>query len=258
MKKNPIYILFILIFLLSCQKKNENYKLFNSTQDSSSILQEGISKDYSSEEKSGKEPTERKSFQSYFKADSTMDVGMVRHRINISNKDETVKLAAICNCEKNAKNNTIKIQLTAVMPTGSELEEGITGSRFFSDIGLGNDFKGQFKFLTFHLTDSVISKIQLLSKSIEKEYNGSDFKYSDITKYQVKISKFDYSIASDIYGKYKVILPEPFGYIENDTILEGTFKCNNWRINDFESVKEWDLEKENEAKKKSHGFRINE
>ncbi len=256
MKRSPIYIILILIFLVSCKNKNENSKADNITRNSSSLKNDSINRDSIAERNSKKGQSDKKSFQNYFKSDSTIDKSIVKHRIDISNKDETVKLAAFCNCNKNVKNNTIKIQLTAAIPTSSELKQGITGSRLFSDIGPENDFKGQLKFLTFYLKDSTINKIQLLSKSTDKEYNGSDFKYSDIEKFKVTISKFDYSIASNVYGKYKIILPEPFGYVENDTILEGTFKCNNWRINEFNDVKESDLEKWNEAKNKSYGFRI--
>ncbi|HLV50706.1 MAG TPA: hypothetical protein VKY44_01965 [Flavobacterium sp.] len=253
MKKNPIYIILSLIFLITCQYKQENSKTHTITPDSSSIKNDNITRG-DSLFPGNLEQADKKSFRSSFKSDFTIEKSMVKHSIDISNKDETVKLPAFCNCEKNKKNNTIKIQLTAAIPTSSELEQGITGSRLFSDIGPGNDFKGQLKFLTFHLKDSTINKMQLLSKSTDKEYHGSDFKYSDIEKYEVTISKFDYSIASDIYGKFKIILPEPFGYIENDTILEGTFKCNNWRINKFNDIKESDLNKRNESKNRELRF----
>lgn len=102
--------------------------------------------------------------------------------------------------------------------------------------------KAQFRYLTFHLRDSTLEKTQLFYKSLEKAYDNSDFKYSNIPEYQLLISKFDYSIASDVFGRYKVLLPEPFGYFKNDTLLTGTFECNNWRINSLEKIKNWDLE----------------
>lgn len=257
MREKPIYILLILLFSISCQPKNGNNKSVNDAQKRLSTTNKTVTLDSVTNGKT-RAKTKKETFTNYFRSDSSIDKNAVTHRIVLSNKDQNKELAALYNCAKNVKKNSLKIQITAAMPTSAEIKKGITGSRLFSNIGPENDFKGQLKFLTFYLKDSTITKIQLLSKSTDKEYNGSDFKYSDIEKYQVVISKFDYSIASNVFGKYKIILPESFGYIKNDTIMEGTFQCNNWRINEFDNVKEWDLEKWNEAKKRSYGFRINE
>ncbi|NGP75469.1 hypothetical protein G3570_02410 [Balneolaceae bacterium YR4-1] len=180
-------------------------------------------------------------FQSNFISDTTLTNRDSIDVLSISNGSMTEEILAITNCDKNAEENTIKIQIRSTIPTIAELKEGSTGGRIFMGLA-GWPKKAQFRFLTFHLKDSTIEKAQLFYKSLEKAYDNSDFKYSNISKYQLRISKFDYSIASDVYGRYNIQLPEPFGYFDSDTLLSGTFVCNNWRIDSLEEIKNWDLE----------------
>ncbi len=223
MFKRPIYVAIIFLFI-SCQSDKNK-----SQTDSSSV------------EKTNPAVQAKDSFKNYFKSDSTLTKKDSVDVLAISNGSKTEEILAICNCDKNVEENTIKIQIRVAIPTIPELEEGATGGRTF--MGLARwPKKAQFRYLTFHLKDSTIEKTQLFYKSLEKAYNNSDFKYSNVSEYQLRISKFDYSIASDIFGKYEVLLPEPFGYFKNDTFLTGTFECNNWRINSLEKVKKWSLE----------------
>lgn len=126
-------------------------------------------------------------------------------------------------------------------------------------MGLGNSgsFKGQLKTLTFHIKDSLIEKIDLISKSTDRDYGGLGYDYLEISKYEVNISKMDYTIASNIFGNYKLILPQEYGCFESDTILTGTFVCNNWRINRLEDLKSLDLNKWNAQKQSDMGFQVN-
>jgi hypothetical protein len=197
-------------------------------------------------------------FKSYFKIDSSLTK---RDSVNItivSNGENKQRLLSICNCEKNKKKNTIKIQLTSAIPTKSELKNGEKGSRLFMDIGNPGSFKGQIKTITFFLKDSLIEKIDFISKSTDKDYGDLGYEYMNPEKYHIKISKMNYSIASDIFGTYELILPKGYGYLKNDSIVKGTFECNNWRVNKLEDLKNLDLDKWNEQKKKSRGIQIYE
>jgi len=223
MHERLIYIAIIFLFA-SCQShENEAKNKSSSVENSGSTIQA------------------TDSFESYFKSDSTLTKRDSVDVLAISNGSKTEDILAISNCEKKVEENTIKIQIRVAIPTITELKEGDTGGRTF--MGLGRwPKKAQFRFLTFHLKDSTIEKTQLFYKSVDKIYNNSDFKYSNISNHQISISKFDYSIASEIFGNYTVILPEDFGYFKDDTLLTGTFQCNNWRIQSLEGVKDWDLE----------------
>ncbi|MBX2829460.1 MAG: hypothetical protein KTR22_14950, partial [Flavobacteriaceae bacterium] len=118
-------------------------------------------------------------------------------------------------------------------------------------------FSGQMKFITFNLKDSLVSKIQFLSKSSKVEYEESDFKYSDISRYQISISTFDFAVASQVFGTYKLVLDEEFGYFDNDTIVKGTFKCINSRIQKFKEIQEWNIPEWNKKKKEKWGIQLN-
>src|SRR5690554_4745642 len=71
-------------------------------------------------------------------------------------------IAAFCSCQKNKKNNTIKIQLTTAIPTKKELDTLKETDKKWNkvlqliDLGYLDDINGQFKFLTFELKDSLV------------------------------------------------------------------------------------------------------
>ena len=140
----PFYLIISVLFLISCNKKKEK-----------EIYEVKVSENTTSiKNKVG--------FKSYFKIDSSLTK---RDSVNItivSNRENKQRLLSICNCEKNKKKNTIKIQLTSAIPTKIELKNGEKGSRLFMDIGNPGSFKGQIKTLTFFLKDSLIEKIDFI------------------------------------------------------------------------------------------------
>ena len=242
--KNAISIL-ILFVIFSCKtdnktgEKNIEYQKIEKTKTDSIII-----------------------FINQIRIDSTLKPLGKIVELEISNGFKSESVFAICSCQKDKKNNIIKIQLRSGIPTKKELDStGITdksGGRLnhLMDLGYLKRIDGQFQFLTLILKDSVIKNLELYSKSTELEYNGSDFKSMDIDKYKIAISTFDYSIASNVYGNFELRLPEGFGYFENDTILKGHFECNNWKISSKEEIKNWNIKKSFENRNNDRGFRI--
>ncbi len=169
--------------------------------------------------------------------------------LELSNGKRKETVFAICSCQKDKKNNTIKIQIRSGIPTKKEMDStGITdksGGRLnhLMDLGYLKKIDGRFQFLTFFLKDSILTQLEMYSKSTEPEYNGSDFKSMDIDRYKIAISTFDYSIASAVYGNFELRLPKDFGYFDNDTILKGHFECNNWKIATKDEIQKWEINK---------------
>jgi len=201
-------------------------------------------------------------FKNEIKIDTTIKpLGKVVE-LELSNGKKSENIFALCSCQKDKKNNTIKIQLRSGIPTKKELDStGITdksGGRLMQlmDLGALKRIDGQFKYLTFILKDNLLTDLQLYSKSTELEYDGEDFKSMKINRYKIAISKFDYSIASDIFGNFELRLPSDFGYFRNDTILKGHFECNNWKISSKEDIKDWNIQDWHNKKNASRGFRI--
>jgi|GEM_PF-1386995 len=160
----------------------------------------------------------------------------------------TDSIVAVCTCQKNKKKNTIFIQLLTAIPTKKQLQRGLRKKRplhqlFEWNIPPKDSIIGQFKFLTIKLKDSLVQTIELYAKSTDKDYEGKDFENVEIDNYEIKISTFNYSIASNVYGNFEVTLPKYFGYFENDTILKGYFECNNWEIRTKEQIKNWEINK---------------
>ena len=80
---------------------------------------------------------------STFERDSTLKAQKVDLLLaNSENRIDT--LIGFCNCEKNVKNNTLKIQVRTEFPSFSELEKG---NRSSTEFQLG--VERQFRFLTF-------------------------------------------------------------------------------------------------------------
>jgi hypothetical protein len=241
---NRISIL-ILLVLLSCNTDNQ-------------IGKKNVEYQKKEEEKNDS----LKAFRNYIRIDSTLKpLGRVVE-LELSNGIKNEGIFALCSCQKDKKNNKIKIQIKSGIPTKKELDStGITdksGGRLMQLMHLGNlkRIDGQFKYLTFILKDSLLTDLELYSKSTELEYDGKDFKSTEINKYKILISKFDYSIASDVFGNFEIRLPNGFGYFINDTILKGNFECNNWRISSKADVKNWNIQEWLEKKNASRGFRV--
>src|SRR5690606_30997369 len=126
------------------------------------------------------------------------------------------------------------------------------------DLGNLDDINGQFKFLTIELKDSVVQSISLLSKSTDPDYNAKYFDSTRVKNHKIEISKFDYSIASDIYGNFEIVLNEDFGLFENDKTIIGYFECNNWQIRTKEEIIEWNIKESFKKRNANRGFRVME
>jgi hypothetical protein len=242
--KNGISIL-ILLVLFSCKtdnqtgEKNVEYHKIEKTKTDSTTT-----------------------FRSQIRIDSIIKPLGKAVELELSNGIKSESVFALCSCQKDKKNNIIKIQLRSGIPTKKELDStGITdksGGRLnhLMDLGYLKRIDGQFQFLTLILKDSIMKDLELYSKSTELEYNNSDFKSMDIDKYKIAISTFDYSIASDVYGNFELRLPQGFGYFENDTILKGHFECNNWEISSKEEIKNWNVKEWFKNRNNNRGLQL--
>jgi hypothetical protein len=233
MKQRFSILFLILIAIYSCAQNEEQKK--EAKESKIEIKKERISK--------------KERFQNIIKIDTTQNNKNAIDFLMVSNSIKSDSIISICNCDKDKKNNSIKIQLETGIPTKKELDTMSENSKKWNrvlqtrDLGYLTKLTGQFKFLTIVLKDSIVKSIDIYSKSTEKEYNGSDFDSLSIERYKINISKFDYSIASDIYGDFELRLNKEFGLFPNDTILKGTFICNNWIISDKEKIRNWDINK---------------
>lgn len=149
-------------------------------------------------------------------------------------------LIGFCNCEKNVKNNTLKIQIRTEFPSLSELKKG---NRSATEFQMGID--RQYRFLTFFLRDSIVEKAKVFKASTESQFKNKKIDSSSIKHYKIKISRFDYKIAQNVWGNYEFELLNSFGFIENDFNVKGTFHCNNWKIVDYEELNEWTIKGNN-------------
>jgi len=245
MKPKLQILLSILILAFSCVKKNEQKKSKNEIN----IGEE-------------KRINTKKEFENKFEIDTALIKKNAFGYFKLSNSIKEDSILSLCNCKKYKKNNRIKIQLTTEIPTQKELDTMNESSnnryRFFQfgDLSSRKTINGQFKFLTIVLKDSIVESVNLYSKSTEKEYNGVDFNSLSIKKYKINISKFNYSIASNVYGNFELHLSKQFGFFENDTILKSEFLCNNWVITEKENIKNWNIKKSFENRHNDRGFRI--
>jgi hypothetical protein len=149
-------------------------------------------------------------------------------------------LIGFCNCEKNVKNNTLKIQIRTEFPSLSELEKG---NRSATEFQMG--IPRQYRFLTFYLRDSIVQKTKIFKASTEPQFETKKIDSSSIDNYKIRINRFEYKIAQNVWGTYEIELSNSFGFIKNDKRIRGTFHCNNWRIVKYEDLPEWTNKGEN-------------
>ena len=149
-------------------------------------------------------------------------------------------LIGFCNCEKNVKNNTLKIQIRTEFPSLSELEKG---NRSATEFQMG--IPRQYRFLTFYLRDSIVEKTKIFKASTEPQFETKKIDSSSIDNYKIRINRFEYKIAQNVWGTYEIELSNSFGFIKNDKRIRGTFHCNNWRIVEYEDLPEWTNKGEN-------------
>ena len=149
-------------------------------------------------------------------------------------------LIGFCNCEKNIKNNTLKIQIRTEFPSLSELEKG---NRNATEFQMG--IPRQYRFLTFYLRDSIVEKTKIFKASTESQFGNKKTDSTSFQNYKIKINKFDYEIAQNVWGNYELELPNSFGFIKNDFKIKGTFHCNNWKIVEYEQLSDWTIKGNN-------------
>ena len=171
--------------------------------------------------------------------DSTLELQKVDLIYTISNK-QIDTLIGFCNCEKNVKKNTLKIQLRTEFPSLSELKKG---NRSATEFQMG--IERQYRFLTFYLRDSIVEKTKIFKASTESQFANKKIDSTSIKNYEIKISRFDYKIAQKVWGNYELELPSTFGFIENDFKIKGTFHCNNWKIVEYEELPDWTIKGNN-------------
>jgi hypothetical protein len=171
--------------------------------------------------------------------DSTLELQKVDLIYTISNK-QIDTLIGFCNCEKNVKKNTLKIQIRTEFPSLSELEKG---NRNATEFQMGID--RQYRFVTFYLRDSIVEKIKIFKASTDSQFENKKIASTSIKNYKINISRFDYKIAQNVWGDYELELPNTFGFIENYFKVKGTFHCNNWKIVEYEELPDWTIKENN-------------
>lgn len=220
--KNVIYIisLFVLLTHSSCKNENElkeNKSIVETTADTVVI---------------------KKKTNSTIQRDTTLKAQKVDLLFTYTaQKIDT--LIGFCNCEKNIKENTLKIQIRTEFPSSTELKKGNRSATEFQ-MGLPR----QYRFLTFYLRDSIVEKTKVLMASMEAQFDNKKIDSLSFQNYSIKVNTFDYRIAQNVWGTYEVELPESFGFNENDNKISGAFHCNNWKIVEYEDLPEWTIKGE--------------
>ncbi len=209
----------VMLLIFSCHQKEEDFS--NSARITIPVTADSIIKNESP-----------KVYQSYLKKDP----GLTKEKIDwvYLKRDRSDTLVAFCNCQKNIAQNTLIIQPRIEFPSKSELDKGNRTPTYFLP-GLPR----QYRFPTIYLKDSTVQKIELLKASEEKQFDNQKTDSVAVVRYQIHINTYDYRIAQNVWGAYKLILPEELGYSENDTIISGTFHCNNWKAVRYENLGEW-------------------
>ena len=147
--------------------------------------------------------------------------------VQIRSFDKIDTLISFCNCEKNFENNSLKIQIGTSFPPASKLKQ--SGLRLvlpppqITEKG----FDIQYGIITFSIKDSIVQNAYLMRISTEKEFQGKNKELLELSKFKLTINKFRYNIASDIWGEYTVIIPSGFTRSKSDSLISGTFHCNN-------------------------------
>lgn len=170
--------------------------------------------------------------------DSTLKFQKI-DKIFLSSDKEKDTLIGFCNCEKNLKNNTLKIQIRTEFPSLSELRKG---EKYHTEFQVG--IPRQYRFITFYLKDSIVEKAKIFMASTELQFKNKKTDSLSFTNYELTLNKFNYKTAQNVWGNYKIELPSPFGFIENDTKVIGTFHCNNWKIVEYNNLSDWTIKSE--------------
>jgi hypothetical protein len=221
--KNSIHILslVLLISLFSCKKDIKPKEIELNIETNTNIVEV------------------KKNKMSNIERDSTLELQKADLIYTISDK-QIDTLIGFCNCEKNVKNNTLKIQIRTEFPSLSELKKG---NRNATEFQMG--VPRQYRFLTFYLRDSIVEKTKIFKASTESQFENKKIDSTSIKNYTIKISRFDYKIVQNVWGNYELELTNPFGFIENDFKVKGTFHCNNWKIVEYKELPDWTIKGNN-------------
>jgi hypothetical protein len=188
-------------------------------------------------------------FSTFIKLDTSYTKPKHFNDLIVENQITSDTLFSACSCDKNVKDNSIKIQIKTAIPTKKKLDSMPKDSRerynkllelYSLDLN-PPPFEGQLKYINFVLKDSTVINSNIISRSSEMEYHGKNFKKDTIHKYQIKISRFKYHNASKVYGIFKILLPVEFGFTCNDTIVSGGFLCMNWIINEEFDIRNYEF-----------------
>lgn len=219
MKKN-LLLIFLILTCCFCNEKKE------------SIAENPVIRD-----KDTTLVTNKKNPINNYQSGIQLDTSLLPEKIDLTllhSDNDTDTLIAFCNCEKNVKKNTLIVQVRNEFPPESELLKGNRQSTLFIE-----NIPVQYRSLTFYLKDSIVMDVKLLKVSSESQFDGERIDSLTVQKYRIKINKFDYKIAQDVWGSYEVLLPNGYGYFENDTLIRGTFICNNWKAVSYEDLENW-------------------
>ncbi len=156
--------------------------------------------------------------------------------IFLHSENQTDTLIGFCNCEKNIKNNTLKIQVRTEFPSLNKLRNN---NRSATEFQTGVD--KQYRFITFYLKDSLVDKTKIFKASTKAHFNDKKIDSFSFDEYKININQFHFEIAQNVWGDYQIDLSKPFGFIKNEKKLNGTFRCNNWRIVEYEDLHNWTL-----------------
>ncbi|PQJ20784.1 hypothetical protein [Tenacibaculum sp. SG-28] len=177
--------------------------------------------------------------ESNYNSDIVLDSSLSKQEmdfIQIKRGKKTDSLVSICGCEKNVESNTLKIQIRTSFPPKSKLEEGELNNSlppaFISEYG----YDIQYRFITFLVRDSIIQNVQLFKVSTENQFKGQSKVQEDLDSYMLKLNKFNYQIANNIWGEFEVIVPSGFVMNGEGSVINGTFHCDNGGISHFSDL----------------------
>ena len=141
-----------------------------------------------------------------------------------------------CNCQKNVSKNKLIIQIEKLLPSTSYKDKYLEKMRKFANIfGLFPFYEDSIGFqdtqITIYLTDNKVDSALIKRTSQEPEFDGKYKIKGQVDYFNIHLTKTSYKIASDIWGVAKLKMPIPFGWIEEDRIINIYFRCNNSRIN---------------------------
>lgn len=177
--------------------------------------------------------------KSSYNSDIVLDSSLSKREmdfIQINRGEKTDSLISICGCEKNVESNTLKIQIRTSFPPKSKLkEEGLKNSLpppFISEYG----YDIQYRFITFLVRDSIIQNVQIFKVSTENQFKGENKVQEDLDSYILKLNKFNYQIANNIWGEFEVVVTSGFVINGENSVINGTFHCDNSGIRLFSDL----------------------